>query len=926
MDQGTMFSSAVPSGPVECFGRQFASDEERRAYYLELLRQKLQDPTFRQIDGFPHGTDEDILALSDPPYYTACPNPFLGDFIAHYGRPYDPDEPYIKEPFAADVSEGKNDPIYNAHSYHTKVPHKAIMRYILHYTKPGDIVLDGFCGTGMTGVAAQMCANPEPEFKVKIEQEWAASGQQPPEWGARRAILADLSPAATFIAYNYNTPVDVAEFELEAKRILAKVESEYGWMYQTRHTDGTIGKINFVVWSDVFVCPECASEIVFWDVAVDTEQQSIREYFFCPNCKVQLSKDKLEHIWTHSSDKESIIKQKPVSINYNVSKRRFTKVPDDQDIRLFDKIDNAPAAYYYPQHRMPEGREARRNDISGITHIHQFYKKQNLFPLSAIWELSKSIKHRESSSIKFAHTAINPYTSMMRRFRPDKKGGGPLSGTLYIASLITPPNVMLSFERNYKYIARALELMKLSHSSMIGCQSASSFDMPEDSVDYIFTDPPFGSNFMYSELNFIWEAWLSIITNIQHEAIENKSKYKGINEYQRIMENCFREYFRILKPGRWITIEFSNTKASIWNVLQVSLEQAGFIVANVAALDKKQGSFKAVTTPTAVKQDLVISCYKPLSNLEERINTLHGNVQSAWEFISAHLRYLPVFNSQGNQAQEIVERTPRILYDRLVAYFVRHSYPVPLSSQEFQSGLSERYAQRDGMYFLSEQIVEYDRKRATVREIQQLSIMVQDEVTAIQWLRQQLINKPQTRAELTPNFMQELSGWHRHEVQPELIDLLRQNFLDYDGHGPIPAQIVAWLKKSADMRDLLATDAVEQAQGDMQTTNRELIERAKDRWYVPDPNRAQDLEKVRSRALLKEFESYRAGKGKLRNFRTEAIRAGFVHAYNNKDYRTIVEMANRLPENVLQEDSKLLMYFDNASLYVDGMPSQSQMW
>jgi hypothetical protein len=86
------------------------------------------DPEFRNIEGFPIGLDEDILALSDPPYYTACPNPFIADFIQHCGKPYDPNKPYSREPFAADVSEGKNDPIYNAHSYHTKVPHKAIMR------------------------------------------------------------------------------------------------------------------------------------------------------------------------------------------------------------------------------------------------------------------------------------------------------------------------------------------------------------------------------------------------------------------------------------------------------------------------------------------------------------------------------------------------------------------------------------------------------------------------------------------------------------------------------------------------------------------------------------------------------------------------------------------------------------------------------
>ena len=147
-------------GPVECLGMTFPNDEARRNYFLEKLREKLKDPAFRKIEGFPIGEDEDILALSDPPYYTACPNPFLEDFIEHYGTPYDPDVIIISsEPFAADVSEGKNDPIYNAHSYHTKVPHKAIMRYILHYTEPGEVVFDGFCGTGMTGVAAQLCGD-----------------------------------------------------------------------------------------------------------------------------------------------------------------------------------------------------------------------------------------------------------------------------------------------------------------------------------------------------------------------------------------------------------------------------------------------------------------------------------------------------------------------------------------------------------------------------------------------------------------------------------------------------------------------------------------------------------------------------------------------------------------------------------------------
>ena len=224
------------TAPVTCLGQTFANDAERRAHFTALLREKLQDPAFRQIEGFPHGTDEDILALSDPPYYTACPNPWIADFIAEWEaqKPAPVEgEHYHREPFAADVSEGKQDPIYNAHSYHTKVPYKAIMRYILHYTQPGDIVFDGFCGTGMTGVAAQMCGFRDMVmslgYQVKsdgtiLQEEVDEDGKK--IWkafsmlGIRHAVLNDLSPAATFIAYNYNTPPNITAFENEAESIL----------------------------------------------------------------------------------------------------------------------------------------------------------------------------------------------------------------------------------------------------------------------------------------------------------------------------------------------------------------------------------------------------------------------------------------------------------------------------------------------------------------------------------------------------------------------------------------------------------------------------------------------------------------------------------------------------------------------------------
>src|SRR5262249_55966567 len=161
----------------------FTDDEARRRHFLEHLRQHVLDPSFRQDDGFPLAEVEDILDLSDPPYFTACPNPFLQEVIAHHGRPYDPEEPHHSEPFALDVAAGKTDTTYRAHSSHTKVPHQAILRYILHYTRPGDLVLDGFCGSGMAGVAASLCEDLPPDEKAAIEQEMPGI-----QWGRRIAI------------------------------------------------------------------------------------------------------------------------------------------------------------------------------------------------------------------------------------------------------------------------------------------------------------------------------------------------------------------------------------------------------------------------------------------------------------------------------------------------------------------------------------------------------------------------------------------------------------------------------------------------------------------------------------------------------------------------------------------------------------------
>ena len=435
--------------------------------------------------------------------------------------------------------------------------------------------------------------------------------------------------------------------------------------------------------------------------------------------------------------------------------------------------------------------------------------------------------------------------------------------------------------------------------------------------DYIFTDPPFGGNLMYSELNFLWEAWLRVFTNNKPEAIENKVQGKGLPEYQRLMMECFKEYYRVLKPGRWMTVEFHNSKNSVWNAIMEALQTAGFVIADIRTLDKKQGSFKQVTSASAVKQDLIISCYKPNEGLEERFKIEAGSEEGVWDFVRMHLKNLPVFISKDGKAEVIAERQNYLLFDRMVAFHVQRGVTVPLSAAEFYEGLAQRFPERDGMYFLPDQVVEYDKKRMKIKEVMQLELAVTDESSAIQWLKINLNRKPQTFQELHPQFIKEIGGWQKHEKPLELLEILEQNFLRYDGKGPIPAQIVSWMKQSADLRKIiqeeLARGSLREENGQLYTENQELIKRAKDRWYVPDLNKASDLERLRERALLREFEEYRDSKQKrLRVFRLEAVRAGFKKAWQERDYAIIIAVARKIPEKVLLEDPKLLMWYDQA--------------
>lgn len=817
----------------------------------------------RHIEGFPIGEDRDILALSDPPHFTACPNPYLTDFIQEHGTPYDEEkDTYHREPYIGDVSMGRNDPILNAHFYHTKVPPKAIEKFIRHYTSEGDVVLDGFGGTGTTGIA---CNNTK-----------------------RYGVVADLSPIAAFIGYNQTVKFDLNAFIETTTQIRQRIKNELSWMYETKHTSpsGNIsnGFIDYVIWSDIFECPFCKHEYCFWDKAVDFNNDSVLDEFKCSNCDGTLSKDNsskaFQMIFDQGVGESTLhVKQKPVIISYTHGKKRYFKKPDFDDLSVIEKIEDFKFDNWLPTYPMMFKGENwgdlwRSGYHKGYTHTHHFYTKRNLLALSTIYNLIQTIQEqRVKNALSFLFTSLYSRSHRMNRYIPEHgRHVGPLSGTLYMSYMQVEINIINIFEEKTKSILKIYDQLK--NKIIVTTQSVNSLmsQIGPNTIDYIFTDPPFGDNLPYSELNFILESWLKVFTNIQNEAIINSSQNKGLSEYKELMNQAFKVYYDLLKPKRWITVIFHNSKSSVWLAIQEAISKAGFIVSNVSVLDKKKGTTKQLAYSGAVKNDLIINAYKPAKQFEERfLQTAGEGMEAAW--IEQFLTMQPI--------QPALERTEKMLYSKLLAYYIQHGYVVRYDARSFYKMLAERFHEDEGYWFTAGQVNSWEEYKKRMRlegmgEVLSgaMHLFVSDERSALAWLYQ-FLDKPKNFSDILTAFNQiaNIGG----DAAPELKVMLEENFVYDNG----------------------------------------LYRRPRN-----EPER-DELSTRRERALLREYERLllqaRTENGKIKTARREALLFGFESCYRQKRYDDILALAKKLDRTLLDGSTELTEFVEAAEIATGGV-------
>lgn len=362
---------------------------------------------------------------------------------------------------------------------------------------------------------------------------------------------------------------------------------------------------------------------------------------------------------------------------------------------------------------------------------------------------------------------------------------------------------------------------------------------------------------MYSELNFLWEAWLKVFTNNQKEAIVNSTQNKGLDEYKALMTACFKEMYRILKPNRWITVVFHNSKASVWNAIQDAITKAGFVIAQVTVMDKKQGSFKQVTSAGAVKNDLIINAYKPKQEFSDRFlkNAGQGMEQ---DFIAEHLSRLP--------AEPNVERTEQMLYSKLLAQYVQRGYIVRYSARQFHRLLDEYFKEVDGYWFTREQLPQYEewKMASGLESIEEIKtgqrVFVTDEKTALTWLYQ-FLDKPRSFSDIYTAYHQAVA-LIEDEI-PELRDLLDSNFIYEDKLYRRP--------------------------------------HTKDEQEAVEARRERELERAFD-VLLAEAQS---SSRRLRNVRKEALKHGFTKAYQEQRFADILTVAKKLSRKILEENGEI---------------------
>jgi DNA modification methylase len=536
-------------------------------------------------------------------YYSGDkPNPNLRAFVEQHlkERPYDPEtDDYDVPAFDKPIETTKATAIYNMHTYWSKKPHDAIRQYIRHYTKPGDLVLDPFCGSGGTALAALM--------------------------EGRKAIGIDISPAATFISAGYCTPVSTTQLHNRFKETISPLFDDPNLNpYLTSCARcGRIAEIKYVLLVQCFRCSKCLRSVPLADCTDgDTEdfRGRTRTAKHCPHCGERIRTDKddrLGHIGiTALLQCKSGCKPKGVYIDLRDTSDKQAKLIVENERKATERAEKAslsPREFRY-------GLETHiRKNLAGVN----VFKISDLFTPrnhAAIASIARRLDWRSSTldrSLMFVLTSMCLQVSRMVR----ASNTATLAGTYYVPPEAKEVNAYSSYQGKLDMFFKLQHDLEAQIAAepqlLISTQRTDNTDIPSNSVDYIFTDPPYGDKYQYAELNAVWEWLLDADDNYwENEIVVNSARKLDEAHWCAALRSSIAECYRVLKPGRWLSLCYHDTSEGTWELVQDIMAEVGFLVEqsdNALYIDTGQKSYNQQTADKVNKRDLVINFRKPRS-------------------------------------------------------------------------------------------------------------------------------------------------------------------------------------------------------------------------------------------------------------------------------------------------------------------------
>ena len=584
--------------------------------------------------------------------------------------------------YATALPAKRTGPLYCAFPYPTKISPEAIALYIGAHTKPGDTVFDGFAGSGTTGLATLLCGSPPDSLRADAERL-----NLDVEWGPRNAILYELGALGAFVGHTLTNPPDPTSFRKAADEMLDAAATEDGWMYGAKDPDGRVGVIRHMIWSDVLRCPSCQCWETLWDACVSLDPAHIASRFICPSCAYESPLNEVKRVTRTMRDGilETTRKarlRRIARVYGSTGKKHWSRNASQDDLALLKRIETEPIPDSVPHDAIPWGDLYRRGYHQGISHVHHFYTRRNLIQFGRLWDRTARYNEPLGDALRFWLLSYNASHATLMTRVVAKSGQRDLAltsaqpGVLYVSGLPVEKNLISGLRRKLSTIARAFAIARESKGSVQVCHASSCrTHLPDRSIDYVFTDPPFGGNIPYAEVNFLNEAWLGRYTDRSEEVIVNNTQHKTLSGYQNLLTTALREAHRILKPGGKATLVFHSASAGVWNALQAAYTAAGFGVECAGVLDKLQGSFKQVTAGGAVRGDPVLLLGKAQPQESRQDSCVWTIAEDLF---------------QESRCLNAGERTAQRLYSRLVNYFLTHNQNVPVDADSFYRWHDER--------------------------------------------------------------------------------------------------------------------------------------------------------------------------------------------------------------------------------------------